>query len=232
MRPVRIYLLAGILTVPGYFRPLERALRARYQETGQAVSIEEFFPYGKYGAGLIKQLSEVQHDLRLSPDRAAASIGGKRLVQAVLKEESASKLVFIGHSAGGVAASHAAGELWLHHQIKVERLILIGSPKVRMLPEISERALYLVQRKKWRKDWFSYIGRWGELEAGGGESQSKAAKYWRWRYNPYKYAPAERQDVMTIGRHADYFRDYPPYRGKNGTNLEMVMNEVWQHLNK
>lgn len=209
MTSIRIYLLAGILTVPGYFRPLKEALQLRYEAAGMGeVSFKECFPYGTFKVGMVKQLMEVQHDIRLSPSKSARSIGGRRVAEDVLKDEGIGKRIFIGHSAGGIAASQAFDILWRQQRLEIERSVLIGSPKVRMSPHVSERSLYIVQRKRWRKDWFSYFGIWD------------------------KHLPSERIEVSTLGRHADYFRDYEPYLSEQGSNLELTVNEIWRCLTK
>lgn len=228
---VRIYLLAGILTVPGFFSPLEKALRTKFENKGYTVKVEEFYPYGTYEAGLFKQLKEVRHDLRLYPHLAATSIGGGRLVKALHCEKQEGSLIFIGHSAGGIAACHAAYVLWKQYHLQVQSIVCIGSPKMKMPRELNSRTLYLVQRKKWRRDLFSYFGSWGGLEKRHPpKQQQRLIPILNWKYNRYKHAPIKRLEVMTLGTHADYFRDQPPYVQASGSNLDIMMKEMEQHL--
>lgn len=227
--PAVIYILAGILTVPGFFTHLAEGLQHRYQIAGSKADIAEHFPYGTHKVSLRRQLQEIVYDLSLSPRRATRSIGGHRLVRQVLQEhvirkregvgvKAGRKIILIGHSAGAVSASLAASILQDRYQITVHRIIFIGSPKVKVAEIFRDRTLSLVQHKWWWKDWPNYIGRWGGW------------KRHRFRYDRFKYAPMHRINLPTIGKHQDYFRNAPPFVSHLGTNLDITLEPIWQHI--
>ncbi|MDG0793061.1 M48 family metalloprotease [Cohnella ginsengisoli] len=159
--------------------------------------------------------------------------------------------LFIGHSAGGVAAVHAAGLLLAREGGMPCPVVMIGSPKCRIPGPLRDAVLYVQAERKreargaardaerrlktaaWEQpsalaagkaaDLICRIGSFG----GWGKDAGRLLPGWQ----DDRHAPGARAAVQIAGGHADYFRDRPPYIADDGrTNMDETLAAVWPWL--
>ena len=223
--------MSGMATAPNFMEDIRRELSLQLMQEGWDVASQLVFPYGDWSRRTAPQIMEIAHDMRLGPYRFARSIGGRRAAEAIRNDLPSSKdiRVFIGHSGRGIAAAHASRIL--HQQLDKMAddddpghfIIQIGSPRSVVVPEDRQRTLYLSSGAHGRqKDLVTRMGTWGGWE--------RSVRGW-WRWNPDKYAPADRVQLPLLGGHADYFRRHEPFvSGTGGSNLEKVTDCILMWL--
>ncbi|MEB3102118.1 hypothetical protein [Ferviditalea candida] len=219
-----LFLIAGVATSPDFMEVLREALvRHLHQSGGARISSKLLFPYGDWGRSVLHQLRDARHDMKLPIMERRRSIGG----QFIMKEaepllDDGWRFVFIGHSAGGNAAVHAA-QLLKQREPRVEcRIVQIGSPKCPIPAELQASVSFLfAEGKRGRsKDPICRLGSWGGWERG---------RYGLPVWNRHLYAPSRIIPLQTIGGHADYFRNHPPFMDALGrSNLEAVIGAFCQ----
>ncbi|EXX89886.1 hypothetical protein BG53_14765, partial [Paenibacillus darwinianus] len=169
---IDIYLLAGIKTWPGFFEPLmSRLAELCREEEWRDSTVRIVYPYGDYRRGLLRQVREVKRDLS-SRMLGGARLGGIVAADAVRRGSAKGRSVLlIGHSGGGVAAYHAASLLLREGAVADCRVVQIGSPKVRIDPDMRGKVGYFfaVDGRGRRIDAVTRLGGWGGLRftAGG-----------------------------------------------------------------
>lgn len=155
--------------------------------------------------------------------------------------------LFVGHSAGGVAAVHASGLLLAREGGQPSPVVMIGSPKCRIPGPLRDAVLY-VQAERTREargaanasqtpasarpqtlaagkaaDPICRIGSFG----GWGKNAGRLLPGWHGDL----HAPSARAAVRIVGGHADYFRDRSPYTADDGrTNMDETLAAVWPWL--
>ncbi|WP_217596081.1 hypothetical protein [Cohnella sp. GbtcB17] len=155
--------------------------------------------------------------------------------------------LFVGHSAGGVAAVHASGLLLAREGGLPSPVVMIGSPKCRIPGPLRDAVLY-VQAERTREARGAANGaqtpasaRPQTLAAGkaadpicrigsfGGWSKNAGRLLPGWRGD--LHAPGARAAVRIAGGHADYFRDGSPYTADDGrTNMDETLAAIWPWL--
>lgn len=236
---VDLYLVAGVRTAPLFMEGFRLALGERLEAAGRTVRSKLLFPYGDWTRGLVPQLREIRRDIGLAPGREDRSVGGNRVLDALgaaamssSASEPAPKRLFVGHSGGGVAAVHAARMLMEREGGSSAQVVMIGSPRCRIPPELFDSVLFVYKQGTTRRgasarpssaDPISLLGTFGGWSAAG------RFRVPAWRTG--KHAPAAIRPVPIAGGHADYFRGHPPYVGPDGrSNLELVLETVWEWL--
>jgi pimeloyl-ACP methyl ester carboxylesterase len=220
-----IYLLAGVATAPLFMETIRIALHDRLTKLGESVHSELLFPYGDWSRRVIPQVWEIKKDMRLGFQRLERSIGGNRVLASIesqLIAESGCRIILIGHSAGGVAAVHAA-QLLLEKQVcsKPCSVVMIGSPRIR-IPEPLKRSILSLHAIGKNRDLISRLGTFGGWQAGLGRIPV-------WRAD--KHAPDSIQVLSLLGGHPDYFRDQAPFINQQGkSNLELTLEAIVQWL--
>lgn len=216
-----VFLAAGIATTPDFFTTFGQKLVEKFSQAGVHARIFFQFPYGDSERRLAAQTYEVQWDMRLPFASVHQSIGGERLRQNILRRYAGERLFLIGHSAGGVASCHAAYMLEKLDGIPVQRIIQIGSPKIRIFPALQKKCAYLKGIGSSGCDRICRLGSWAGWEF------ERYIPYWR----KDKYAPSLTAEVRLIGGHADYFRDLDSFCNDDGvSNLQKTLNFVWDWL--
>ncbi|MEK0312804.1 hypothetical protein [Cohnella sp. 56] len=241
---LRLYLLNGVRSAPRFMERLQETLAGELRALGFAVSAVVLFPYDDWSRRLLPQVREVRFDIMLPYRRYERSIGGSRALadldadrshaEAAAGERPVRELtVLVGHSAGGVAAVHAAGLLLAREGGPPIPVVMIGSPKCRIPEPLREAVLY-VQAE--RSSGTAGVGR-AKGSAGrtsdpvcrigsfGGWAKGSGRLLPGWRSD--RHAPSARAAVRIIGGHADYFRDRAPYEGEGGrTNMDETLAAV------
>ncbi|MFC4775592.1 hypothetical protein ACFO9Q_02190 [Paenibacillus sp. GCM10023252] len=218
-RILDIYLLSGVATMPGFFLSLEQALLARCREEGWDAAIYRMDPYGDHTRRVWRQVPEVYGDFSFR-----SGVHGPRaeaVVHAIQSSYRGGGLLLIGHSGGGVAAYLAAAKLLDAGAAPDCRIIQIGSPRVRISPELQAAVTHLAAADNTgkRKDPITRLGSWGGPVRGRGGL---------WTWNQLKHAPQDRLVVPLIGGHADYFRSRPPYIHRDeSSNLDRTLGAFW-----
>jgi len=217
-----IYILAGVATMPGFFEPFRHALLRRFEACGLRASVRVVFPYGDFTESVASQLRQVRGDMSGRPK--AWRVGGKRTAERVRADGSRRPAVFIGHSGGGAAGYQAALILSEEGTIPDWRVVQIGSPKMRILPEHRDRVSYFygVDGSGRVSDPITRIGSWGGFRRG-------RAGLWYW--DRLRFAPGHIAPIRMIGGHPHYFRERAPYIDPvHGSNLDRTLNAVWGRL--
>ncbi|MFC4779577.1 hypothetical protein ACFO9Q_22585 [Paenibacillus sp. GCM10023252] len=219
---VSIYLLAGVATTLSAFNECGRKLDRMFRADGLEPIIHVIFPYGDHTRSLIRQLLDVRTDL--TSWKTASRIGGRYALNQIKRTYGGQPLLLIGHSGGGVAAYQAGRMLYEEGMTNNFRIVQVGSPRVRIAPELQNRVCYFhcVDSRGKVKDPISRIGSWG-----GWSSEHGKMPYW----NRYKYAPGYVSGIPVIGGHADYFRHLNPYiDGQSICNLDKTIDRVRRWL--
>lgn len=235
---IELYLPAGVKTSPLFMERLRQSLHRALSGIGASVRSSLLYPYGDRERSLFGQLREVGRDLRLRGGWLDGSLGGNRLLAAIedrrraLGREAHARTVIVGHSAGGVAAVHAARLLHAREGGKPPLVVMIGSPRCRIPEPLRDSVLYVYAAKAPSADtrWMSVrlsdpitrLGSFGGWQAG------------RWRLPRWRmdmHAPAHASGLRIIGGHADYFRDQPPFVNALGlSNLTLTVDVVTRWL--
>ncbi|MFD2333653.1 hypothetical protein ACFSR7_30715 [Cohnella sp. GCM10020058] len=155
--------------------------------------------------------------------------------------------LFVGHSAGGVAAVHASGLLLAREGGLPSPVVMIGSPKCRIPGPLRDAVLY-VQAEGPQKARGAALGsRAAAPSRPEARSASRTAdpicrigSFGGWGKNADRllpgwhgdrHAPGARAAVRIAGGHADYFRDRAPYISGDGrTNMDETLAAVWPWL--
>ncbi|MFD0671167.1 hypothetical protein [Cohnella sp. GCM10027633] len=231
---VELYLPAGVKTSPLFMERLRQAMHRALSDGGASVRSSLLYPYGDRERSLFGQLREVGRDLRLRGGWLDGSLGGNRLVAAIDDKRRAfgrvagARMVIVGHSAGGIAAVHAARLIQARDGGKPPLVVMIGSPRCRIPEPLRDSVLYVYAAKapvsdtKWMSvrlsDPITRLGSFGGWQAGRWRLP-------RWRMD--KHAPTHASGLRIIGGHADYFRDQPPFVNALGlSNLTLTADVV------
>lgn len=224
-KTVHLFFLAGFATAPRFLEGMEQEFRTRYNDLGSEVNSELLFPYGDWGRNRAIQSLEIVHDISLGLSRRDRSIGGQKVVEAVRSAylRPQDQLIFIGHSAGGVAALHAAQLLVAQFGKLAEfRIVKIGSPKSAIPAELKDHTAYFYSLNGSRKDPICQLGTWGGWEKG-------ALSVPKW--NPTLHAPRHNSAIPLLGGHPDYFRTGTPYMDTSGlSNMAKTSEMIWNWL--
>ncbi|BBH20655.1 hypothetical protein Back11_20000 [Paenibacillus baekrokdamisoli] len=217
-----IFLLAGVGSTPAIFNDCKRELQQRFHEIDRDPVIYSLFPYGDHTQALWRQLLVVRKDLsRLSK---AVMSGAKVVAEQVRQLSTGRPALFIGHSAGGIAAYQAAVMLSMHGDIPDFRVVQVGSPKLPIPSEFSHQVSYFhsVDEHGKSNDPITRIGSWG-----GWNRNRLGLLYW----DRSKYAPGFVKTITVIGGHANYFRDRDPFiHPVRGSNLKLTLNTIWDQM--
>lgn len=233
---VEAYFAAGVATTPTFMERLREAVHRALTDRGASVRSGLVFPYGDRERSLWTQLREVGRDMRLRYGRIATSIGGNRLMESLDRiggARSSARTLLIGHSAGGVAAVHAAEMLLSRPDFTgpAPLVVMIGSPRCRIPERLRDCVLYVYAEKPDVRgsvsrlaDPITRLGTFGGWQAG---------KFYvpRWRVD--KHGPQHHCGVRIIGKHPDYFREEPPYVNDLGlSNLSLTIDIVLRWLER
>lgn len=223
---LKIFLLAGVKTFPTAFNALEDALVQYMYNKNITPDIECLFPYGDAERSLMRQLYEVRADL--SRRAKLAGYGGRKVWDKINEHIQLPQLLLIGHSGGGVAAYQIAKKLF-EDQINITtRVVQIGSPKTRIIPQLKQSVGYIhsVDAAGQMKDPVSKLGSWGGWNT---LNDSFPIPIW----DAHKFAPGYIEGVPTLGGHADYFRKGEQFRDElHVCNLDKTMTSVTGYLNE
>lgn len=222
---LHIYLLAGVKTSATIFTECMKRLEQQMNHRELDAQIEIVMPYGAMERSLMSQLFEVSSDLsnRKYMIRKIGGTSAFRHIDNSLPTDG-TKMLLIGHSGGGAAAYQAAKLLETDQRIIDYRVVMIGSPRIPILPNMQQKVSYFhaVDRAGQSIDPICKIGSWG------GWSRSR---YYTPRWHRHKYSPGHVEGVVTVGGHKDYFRHEHPYIDDNKQcNLEIMMNRVQEWL--
>ncbi|WP_027087526.1 hypothetical protein [Cohnella panacarvi] len=233
-RLIELYLPAGVATSPMFMERLRQVVERGIEETGAIVRSSLSFPYGDNERSLFGQLREVGRDLRLRDRRLDGSLGGNRLLGMIDESRRAlrgdfmpARTIIVGHSAGGVAAVHAARLLYARDGGLPPLVVMIGSPRCRIPDELREQVLYVYAARSdsqgagWISakllDPITRLGSFGGWHTG------------RWRLPRWqmdKHAPVHASGLRIVGGHADYFREQHPYVNARGLSNMAVTAEA------
>jgi len=243
-RNIELYLPAGVATTPLFMERLRQVIGRGLEDTGAIVHSSLALPYGDKERSIIGQLREVGRDLRLKGRWLDGSLGGNRLLGMIDERRRArrgdsavpARTIIVGHSAGGVAAVHAARLLYARDGGEPPLVVMIGSPRCRIPEELREHVLYVYSARsepqgvRWMvamlSDPITRLGSFGGWHIG------------RWRLPRWqmdKHAPVHTSGLRIIGGHADYFREQPPFVNADGLSnmavtAEVIMNWINQSL--
>lgn len=223
---LKVFLLAGVKTSPSAFHALEQRLQQKLIEKGIAPDIEMLFPYGEMDRNLLLQLFEVRADL--SHYTFDAGIGGRKVWNRIKDYYHEQKLLMIGHSGGGVAAYQIARKIYQDNYPINTKVIQIGSPKTRIIPQLRERVSYIhsIDEQGKTKDPITKLGSWG-----GWSVEYRGMPVPRW--DARKYAPGRILGVNTLGGHADYFRHSTQFTDElSNCNLDKTLGRIDSCLNE
>lgn len=217
-----VYAAAGVYTSPNFMEGVLKAVVAVLEREPKldVVGAGLLFPYGDWSSPLLPQIRQVYRDMTRRSGNYERSIGGSRILSEIGSGDEADIILFIGHSGGGVASVHAASLLDERLPAIQTRIVQIGCPRFAIPRVMRDRVRYLYATKAngSAKDPITRIGSWGGWEKG-------AVGMPRW--NSLKYAPEERITVPILGGHADYFRNYEPFRSEEGrSNLDLVLEKM------
>lgn len=233
------YLLAGVATWPSFFRVCAERLAEISTTDGRPNGrVRVLYPYGDHTRSLPLQLRDIARDMRRSRAlgdtaakiariaNAAVPGGEARGIEAaadvVRRESESRRVVLIGHSGGGVAAYHIALRLLAEGQIDDCRIVQIGSPKVRIRPDMRARVGYFYGvNAAGRRDPVTRIGSWGEVRRS-----NRGLPMW----DAACYMPGTVQAVTIVGGHADYFRSGEPYVIDGESNLDRTIRIIQEWL--
>lgn len=233
-RDIELYLPAGVATSPSFMERLRQVIERGLEETGAFVRSSLAFPYGDKERSLVGQLREVGRDLRLRSRRLDGSIGGNRLLgiiderrRTLFEASVPARTIIVGHSAGGVAAVHAARLLYARDGGQSPLVVMIGSPRCRIPGELLEHVLYVYaarsdsQGARWMTvkltDPITRLGSFGGWHTGK----------WRLpRWQMDKHAPIHASGLRIVGGHADYFREQHPFVNAMGLSNMALTAEV------
>lgn len=146
---VSLYLLAGLATSPNFMESFRGTLHGILEREGFGVRTSQLlFPYGDWSRRAVPQLWEISRDMRLGTGRLDRSIGGSRAVDMIgsgwkNKPDENDRIVLIGHSGGGVAAVHAAWQLYDQLGGTPSPVVMIGSPRCRIPEELRASVLFV-----------------------------------------------------------------------------------------
>lgn len=241
-RDIELYLLAGVATSPLFMERMRQAMQRGLEAGGTTARSSLLFPYGGMERSLLGQLREVGRDLRLRGGRLDGSLGGNRLLDMIderrgfVGDAVPKRTILVGHSAGGVAAVHAARLLKAREGELPPLVVMIGSPRCRIPDELREHVLYVYAARsnspgaRWMtvrlSDPITRLGSFGGWHIGK----------WRLpRWQMDKHAPVHASGLRIIGGHADYFRDQPPFVNAMGISnmtqtVDVVMNWIKERL--
>lgn len=155
--------------------------------------------------------------------------------------------VFVGHSAGGVAAVHASGLLLAREGGLPSPVVMIGSPKCRIPGPLRDAVLYVQSERTLESRGAANRSKTPASARTGMPAASKTAdpicrigSFGGWGRNAGRllpgwrgdlHAPGARAAVRIAGGHADYFRDRSPYLSEEGrTNMEETLAALWPWL--
>lgn len=218
-----IYLLAGVGSTSAIFRECKRELQRRFRQAGREPVIRELLPYGDNTQNLLRQILEVGTDLVRWRLPGKWRCGGKEAAEQVRTMSSGRRVLFIGHSGGGVAAYQAAVMLTIEGAISDCRIVQVGSPKVPVRNLNRDRVSYFaaVDEKGTSVDPVTRLGSWG------GWSRNERGLFW----DRYKYAPAHVGTITVLGGHQHYFRNNEPYiHPVRGSNLSLTLDSIWERV--
>jgi hypothetical protein len=172
------------------------------------------------------QLQEARQDISTKAVHIRASVRGHQIAEHIMLKSSGCKLILIGHSAGGIAAIHAAAVL-RRNGVNVSFIVQIGCPKHAVPAELRARTLYTygVGGSGWKiSDPVVRIGTWGGWEKG----RSSGLPIWK----PMLHAPYHIRKLPIIGGHADYFRTREPFLNEDRIpNIHLTTDVVWNFIN-
>ncbi|WP_246070678.1 hypothetical protein [Paenibacillus kobensis] len=225
--PLTVYLMAGVATASQMFSECCRKLEELLGHEAGKLDIHVLFPYGDNSRNLWAQVLEVGSDLtngiRLS------RVGGRKAAESIQATyKGAGRVLLIGHSGGGAAAYQAAVKLQRNGTLRDFRVVQIGSPRIRVLPELKDRVSYFhsVDAEGKVSDPISRIGTWGGWSVSGGQ-RKRNVPYW----NRLKYAPGLVEGIPVIGGHADYFRHQNPFVDSQSVcNLDKTVDRIGSWL--
>lgn len=246
-RGVDLYLLAGVATYPSFFAECaERLAQFASAEGSPDSRVRILYPYGDHTHRLTGQLRKIGRDMtrrRALGERPAqaASRGGRApaascaaagsappdglhaAADAIRSQSAGRTVIFVGHSGGGVAAYHLMRRLLAEGVVRDCRTAQIGSPKVRIRPELSERVGYFYAAAAGgRRDPVTRLGSWGGMLANG-----RGLPVW----DPLRFAPGVIRELAIVGGHAEYFRGREPYIRDGMSNLERTIHALRAWLN-
>lgn len=224
-REIALYVMAGVATAPHYMDHAAAEFVRRYEESGIPVQTQSLMPYGDWSRKLRPQLLEVRRDLKLSRMGRVMSVRGLWTADMIRATYDGKRIVLIGHSAGGIAAIHAASIL-SQQGIEVDHIVAIGSPKCAIPANILHATLYVhaVDKNGRPADPITRIGTWG-----GWVRSRFSMPLWRSKL----CAPIHIRKVAIIGGHADYFRSKEPYLNDTGcSNLQITTQAIWDWMGK
>jgi hypothetical protein len=146
--------------------------------------------------------------------RSAAAERLERLVETIRERSAGRIVVLVGHSGGGVAACHAGRRLLAEGVVRDLRIIQIGSPKVRIHPNLRDRTAYFyaVDERGRLRDPITRLGTWGGIRRA-----AIGLPVWDSR----RWAPGHIAPVAIEGGHRDYFLHLPGAPGQTA-NLERI----------
>ncbi len=212
-----IYIVAGIATSPNFFANLVTEIRDYYHSRSIRVVVHIVYPYGNWSTKLAVQVKNILWDLKYSYKNANRSYGSQQTRKYILQNYEHGKIIIIGHSGGSIAGYHASHLLSELDGIDVERIVQIGSPKVRISSEYQDKTMYI--KATAGADVITRLGSWGGVSKSPYQLPS---------WNRYKYAPNHRFDLNIIGGHPDYFRNHEPFTDEFGvSNLSKTMNIIY-----
>lgn len=217
-----IYLLAGIGSTPAIFDECIRELKTRFGKAGRDPVIRQLLPYGDHTQKLWRQVLEVAADLvRI---HGAWRSGGRETAGQVRQFSSGRRVLFIGHSGGGVAAYHAAAMLSGEKAITDFRIVQVGSPKVPIRIPFRSKVSYFVavDEKGNLRDPVARLGSWS------GWSRGRLGMFY---WNRLKYAPGFIGTIPVLGGHEHYFRNDSRYtHPERGSNLSRTLDTIWEQV--
>ena len=237
-RGIELYLAAGVATSPLFMERLRQVIKRELEDAGAIVRSSLAFPYGDKERSLVGQLREVVRDLRLRDSRLDGALGGNRLLGTIDERRGSAagtvpdRTIIVGHSAGGVAAVHAARLLYARDGGKPPLVVMIGSPRCRIPGELREHVLYVYaarsdsQGARWMTvkltDPITRLGSFGGWNTGTWRLPS-------WQMD--KHAPVHASGLRIVGGHADYFREQAPFVNAIGlSNMALTAAVVLKWL--
>ncbi|WP_271749065.1 hypothetical protein [Cohnella sp. JJ-181] len=250
-RLVRLCVLNGVRSAPRFMERLKDTLSGILEAQGLNVRARVLFPYDDWHRRLLPQLREARYDIMLPYRKYGRSIGGMKTIAALEADRAEGTrgreiAVFVGHSAGGVAAVHAAGLLLAREGGPPSPVVMIGSPKCRIPQALRDSVLYVqaermkppsIEREPDRPEraYDAPGGRTSDpvcrIGSFGGWSRDAGRLLPGWRAD--RHAPGARAAVRIVGGHADYFREGAIHAKPDGrTNMEETIATILPWLNE